>query len=228
MKKIVMYMHGGSGNHGCEAIINSTCNMVETPVAVLSARAEEDRKYSLKDLCEIYQERNVTSNIWIHGVYYFLKKILRQRDVYARYRFKDILKTDCQTYLSVGGDNYCYDSMIEELVEANRMLTASGKKTVLWGCSIEPELLKSSDIREDLQRYSMIVARESITYDALLSAGIKHNVFLHPDPAFSLAASKNQKENVIGINLSPMVVRHEKQPGITVECFKSEIGRAHV
>lgn len=223
MKKIAMYMHGGSGNHGCEAIINSTCKMIENPVAVLSARSEEDRKYSLKDLCEIYQEGNVTSDIWTHGKYYFLKKTLRQRDAYARYRFRDILKTDCQTYLSAGGDNYCYDSMVEELAEANYMLTALGKRTVLWGCSIEPELLKSSDIREDLQRYSMIVARESITYDALLSAGIKHNVFLHPDPAFSLAASKNQKENVIGINLSPMVVRHEKQPGITVECFKSAI-----
>ncbi len=223
MKKIVMYMHGGSGNHGCEAIINSTCNIVEIPVAVLSARAEEDRKYSLKDLCEIYQERNPVSDVWTHGIYYLRKNFLKQQNAYATYRFKDILKTDCNTYVSVGGDNYCYDSMLEELMEANRMLVESGKQTVLWGCSIEPELLKRKAIKEDLQRYSMIVARESITYHALLNAGIKSNIFLYPDPAFSLTALKNQKENVIGINLSPMIVRHEKQTGIALESFKNVI-----
>ena len=25
--KIVLYMHAGSGNHGCEAIVNSLCRM---------------------------------------------------------------------------------------------------------------------------------------------------------------------------------------------------------
>ena len=222
-EKIALYMHGGSGNHGCEAIINSTCKMIENPVAVLSTRAEEDRKYTLEDLCEIYQERNPVSDVWTHGIYYLRKNFLKQQNAYAAYRFKDILKTDCNTYVSVGGDNYCYDSMLEELMEANRMLVESGKQTVLWGCSIEPELLKRKAIKEDLQRYSMIVARESITYHALLNAGIKSNIFLYPDPAFSLTALKNQKENVIGINLSPMIVRHEKQTGIALESFKNVI-----
>lgn len=222
-EKIALYMHGGSGNHGCEAIINSTCKMIENPVAVLSTRAEEDRKYTLEDLCEIYQERNPVSDVWTHGIYYLRKNFLKQQNAYATYRFKDILKTDCNTYVSVGGDNYCYDSMLEELMEANRMLVESGKQTVLWGCSIEPELLKRKAIKEDLQRYSMIVARESITYHALLNAGIKSNIFLYPDPAFSLTALKNQKENVIGINLSPMIVRHEKQTGIALESFKNVI-----
>ena len=140
-EKIALYMHGGSGNHGCEAIINSTCKMIENPVAVLSTRAEEDRKYTLEDLCEIYQERNPVSDVWTHGIYYLRKNFLKQQNAYATYRFKDILKTDCNTYVSVGGDNYCYDSMLEELMEANRMLVESGKQTVLWGCSIEPELL---------------------------------------------------------------------------------------
>ena len=26
-QKLVMYMHAGSGNHGCEAIVNSVCHM---------------------------------------------------------------------------------------------------------------------------------------------------------------------------------------------------------
>ena len=26
--RLVMYLHGGSGNHGCEAIVNSTCHKI--------------------------------------------------------------------------------------------------------------------------------------------------------------------------------------------------------
>ncbi|WRK52196.1 hypothetical protein SD457_17295 [Coprobacillaceae bacterium CR2/5/TPMF4] len=28
MKKIIMYFHGGSGNHGCEAIVRATCKLL--------------------------------------------------------------------------------------------------------------------------------------------------------------------------------------------------------
>lgn len=222
-EKIALYMHGGSGNHGCEAIINSTCKMIENPVAILSIRAEEDRKYTLEDLCEIYQERNPVSNIWTHGIYYLRKNFLKQQNAYATYRFKDILKTDCSTYVSVGGDNYCYDSMVEELIASNRMLVGLGKRTILWGCSIEPELLNRTEIQEDLKRYSMIIARESITYRALKDAKVNQNIFLHSDPAFSLKAPNTQKENTIGINLSPMIVRHEKYDGITLKNFRNVI-----
>lgn len=34
-KKLIMYMHAGSGNHGCEAIVNSVCHMIkEKPVLI--------------------------------------------------------------------------------------------------------------------------------------------------------------------------------------------------
>ena len=32
MAKIYMYAHGGSGNHGCEAIVRSTCDMLNNPL----------------------------------------------------------------------------------------------------------------------------------------------------------------------------------------------------
>lgn len=46
--KIVLYMHAGSGNHGCEAIANTVCRMLPKPAIVVTNSAEEDEAYSLK------------------------------------------------------------------------------------------------------------------------------------------------------------------------------------
>ena len=48
-EKIVMYLHGGSGNHGCEAIVNSTCHMIEEiPKLLVTNSEQEDRRYSVR------------------------------------------------------------------------------------------------------------------------------------------------------------------------------------
>ena len=51
MAKIYMYAHGGSGNHGCEAIVRSTCDMLNNPlwdeILLISSKSEEDIKLSL-------------------------------------------------------------------------------------------------------------------------------------------------------------------------------------
>ena len=48
MAKIYMYAHGGSGNHGCEAIVRSTCDMLNNPlwdeILLISSKTEEDIK----------------------------------------------------------------------------------------------------------------------------------------------------------------------------------------
>lgn len=52
MAKIYMYAHGGSGNHGCEAIVRSTCDMLNNPlwdeILLISSKTEEDIKYGLQ------------------------------------------------------------------------------------------------------------------------------------------------------------------------------------
>ena len=65
----------------------------------------------------------------------------------------------------------------------------------------------------------MIIARESLTFNALQQNGL-HNVMLLPDPAFLLKTDyqKSQIEdindNTVGINLSPMVNQHSSSPNI--------------
>lgn len=81
----------------------------------------------------------------------------------------------------------------------------------MWGCSVEPELVKLPKMRADLQRYCLVVARESITYEAIKQAGV--NAILAPDPAFFMKAEPCQMDtrltagNVIGINASPHILK---------------------
>lgn len=43
--KLVLYPHGGSGNHGCEAIVRSTCKITQADITLFSASPEEDKKW---------------------------------------------------------------------------------------------------------------------------------------------------------------------------------------
>ena len=45
--KYVLYMHGGSGNHGCEAIVRTTANMLGGPENVMlwTLAQQEDEAY---------------------------------------------------------------------------------------------------------------------------------------------------------------------------------------
>lgn len=112
--------------------------------------------------------------------------------------------------MSIGGDNYCY-SGVDKLGYYNRMIHEKGAKTVLWGCSVEPSVLNDKVIK-DLKLYDLITVRESITYNALVEAGIKNNVVLCSDPAFQLDKACVElpygftSQNTVGINVSPLVI----------------------
>ena len=89
----------------------------------------------------------------------------------------------------------------------NLEVKKKGGISVLWGCSVEPSFLNNLDVVADMKRYDLITARESITYDALVNAGVK-NAKLYPDPAFTLGYKDNfcssaLSSNTVGINISP-------------------------
>lgn len=239
--RLLMYMHAGSGNHGCEAIVNSVCHMVKEKVTLLSYYGEEDEKYSLKDLCHIVSERRFEEHKLAHVLYYGYRKITGDQESFIRYRYGDVMKgKTAPLAISIGGDNYCYDNMLSDLRLANSVFNRKGVRTVLLGCSIEPELLKREDIVEDLMRYHTIIARESITYEALKdmvkeqAEGIEGRkrmpkILCYPDPAFTLQKRELPlpegfaEGNTVGINVSPMIQDNEKESGITMECYEALI-----
>lgn len=237
--RLLMYMHAGSGNHGCEAIVNSVCHMVKEKVTLLSYYGEEDEKYSLKDLCQIVSERRFEEHRLAHILYYGYRKITGDQESFIRYRYGDIIKEKTAPLaISIGGDNYCYDNMLSDLRLANSAFNRKGVRTVLLGCSIEPELLKREDIVADLMGYHTIIARESITYEALKEMVNEHageidgrkgmpQILCCPDPAFTLQKKELPlpegfaEGNTIGINVSPMIQDNEKESGITMECYEA-------
>lgn len=239
--RLLMYMHAGSGNHGCEAIVNSVCHMVKEKVTLLSYYGEEDEKYSLKDLCHIVSERRFEEHKLAHVLYYGYRKITGDKESFIRYRYGDVMKgKTAPLAISIGGDNYCYDNMLSDLRLANSAFNRKGVRTVLLGCSIEPELLKREDIVADLMRYHTIIARESITYEALKDmvkeqdGGIEGRkrmpqILCYPDPAFTLQKRELPlpegfaEGNTVGINVSPMIQDNEKESGITMECYETLI-----
>ena len=49
MKKI-LYMHGGSGNHGCEAIVRASAQILGKDIVLYSSKPEEDCRYNLHEV----------------------------------------------------------------------------------------------------------------------------------------------------------------------------------
>lgn len=229
--RIVMYLHGGSGNHGCEAIVNSTCHMLEDiPKLLVTNSEKEDRFYSLEPLCDILQERKIAEHFFAHVWYYVWRAVFHDPESFMRYRFRQVLgKNRAPLYMSTGGDMYCYELSKKEAIVANSTFCRAGAKTILWGCSIEPELLQEAEVVEDMKRYALITPRESITAAALKKAGVTENVKLFPDPAFALEPEQMELQKrfavgkTIGINVSPMIVRHEKKEGITLANYRKLI-----
>ena len=227
--KVVLYAHAGSGNHGCEALANTICKLVQKPVCLVTNSVEEDEAYSLKGICEIVPEKNIRKNKLIHILYYGWRLLTKDKESFQRYRFSNVLgKNSCEWNISIGGDNYCYDIMIRDLILANNMFHKNGAKTILLGCSIEPELLKQESIVADMKQYDAVFARESITYGALKEAGIEH-IYFYPDSAFGLGTKKLplpegfSEKNTVGINISPMIVDNETRQGITMKNYRGLI-----
>lgn len=227
--KTILYGNGGCGNHGCEAIVRGTHELFKKPLIISSENIYEDRRYGLEEFCDIYDAKAGSP-----GKLQLVKAYMRLK-IMGDYAAMDglpylstirELKDKSTLALSVGGDNYCYTNQ-KFYAFLNKAYQENGIKTVLWGCSIEPEIVKDGDVSKDLKSYKLIVARESITYKAIREIGA--NAVLAPDPAFFMQAQKCELDyrfndgNVIGINISPMIVSNEKKSGTTYANYKSLI-----
>lgn len=233
MKKFFLYGHNGSGNHGCEAIVRSTCKILREgfgniEITLASGNTNEDREYGVNEVTELINEKNPVSKISLPYINAYLNLKLRKDGLEAEklvYR-KTFYNVDKDTIaFSIGGDNYCYPGY-ERFTMLHNMLREENIKTVLWGCSVEPSKINEF-IKEDLINYDLIIARESLTYDALKSIGA--NVKLYSDPAFQLNKIEkdlpvNFKENnTVGINISPMIIGNEVNDGITMKNYSKLI-----
>lgn len=231
--EIFLYSHGGSKNHGCEAILRTTISLLsQNHIAVYSFRPKEDREYCVDNYCRLLDRQEMKPNKLSVGFLfaYFRLRFKQDESAIIRYYEKLIYSRipANSIALSIGGDNYCYSDVWMHM-ENRAFLEKRGHKTVLWGCSVEPSLIDTR-MRKDLSRYDLITARESITYETLRK--INSNVVLAPDPAFTLRKQPgNYPEGLgskpyIGINVSPLIQSLEKGGNITMENYRALV--AHI
>ena len=227
-----MYPHGGSGNHGCEAIVRSTIDIIEQTMPntfkekiLFSTRKYEYEKAGLQKVCDILNEQEGISPFSLGYILGIIKRnLLGDKDYFERLTFRNIFKNSNKNTLalSIGGDNYCYGRPAF-IYFMNKHIRRNDAKTILWGCSIEPSAM-DEEMVADLKAYKFIFARETLTYNALIEKGVT-GARLCPDPAFFLKTETIllpqgfEAGNTIGINLSPLVMSLEANKGVAFQNY---------
>ena len=227
MSRILLYNHGGCENRGCEAIVRSTAALfAKRNVTVLLATDQKayDQLLGLDDVKRVFSSTISPMSVsrLVNSVAF---RLGASRESEVARKYSPVIRAGKNSIcLSVGGDTYCYGRQ-EHLYVINRRLKRAGRPTVLWCCSIEPDII-NGELLEDLASYDLIVARESITFDALQAEGLP--AMLSCDPAFTLMTWKlplpdgwrsADGAGTVGINVSPLVLDRAKDRRAAVDAF---------
>lgn len=211
--KYFLFNHVGSLNHGCEAIVRGSVNII--------SNADEDSNFVLSSYAPETDSgiENVEKRIFAVRQLTFFEKIIsalniriRRSEEYAlKKMYSDVVAQaqDCDICVSIGGDTYCYGDN-HGIQVLTKELKKSGKKIVLWGASIGEEDLSEDKLRS-LEVFDAIFTRESLTYELLKNKNANKNIFLNPDPAFCMERDAVEliegftKDNTLGLNVSPLI-----------------------
>lgn len=208
-------MHYNGGNRGCEGITKGSAVLLASQPSDIIARStdmERDIKLGLGKSVTLYDAKDLSlfQKVIRRIRFSLVRSGERRRWLLIKYDFINFLtqikKGDVM--ISSGGDMMCYDD--NEVILTNNYTHARGIKTVLWGCSMGPENL-TPEKEKTLRNFSLIYARDSLTYVFFRSLGLK-NVCLFPDPAFVLEPEECElphcfsNHRVIGLNLSNYVL----------------------
>lgn len=213
--KILLFLHGGSLNRGCEAIVRTCVAEIKSKfldVIIDLASYEPETDVHLQNINQVFAHHQKSpkkySWIWLKSA--FFVKFFKNEKYYHQFTQKDIISKirNYDVFISIGGDNYCYGEQ-QGFYEINKQIKKQGKKLILWGASVGEEDLTSAKV-EDLKRFDLILARETLTKEILINIGCK-NVKLVADGAFLMEKSEQPlpekflENRTIGFNFSPLV-----------------------
>ncbi|ROI09229.1 polysaccharide pyruvyl transferase family protein [Chryseobacterium sp. H3056] len=215
--KILIYLHSGSLNRGCEALARTAAKVIheneelgEAALSLASFAPETDRELPL--YTEVFDMNSIPV---AKGSLDYLRaavqnKLFKSDRLAIRKSAKNFISRihRYDVFVSIGGDAYCYGEQ-PVWYELHRAIKEKGKIMVLWGASIGPEDLSPAKIA-DLKNYDLILARESLTADLLKSHGL-HQTRLVADGAFLLDKEELPlpegwvEGKMVGMNFSPLV-----------------------
>ena len=116
-------MHGGSANHGCEALVRTTAQILggSNDVTLWSLAKAEDEQYGSAKTVECIVESEQLKRFSLP----YFEALIRRRllgqadanmDVFLRETFKGNIA------LSIGGDNYCYEWSAKQAIELDKKI----------------------------------------------------------------------------------------------------------
>ena len=234
--KILLCQHGGSGNHGCEALARTAEMLLrkafpQAEITLYSYRLGDDECYLRDSEMMLTGLRSLPGKFSPHNLSYHLKKRLLGPDKASKLpitgQFRQLLR-EADLVVAIGGDNYCYQMGVGYFALDN-LIAATGKPYVLLGASLEPADLEKG-LAEHLKCFTLITAREPITYEACRKAGLT-NVIYAPDSAFLLPVGNAPAveglipERAVGINLSPLIMQSERSGGIALKNYQKLVER---
>ena len=225
--KYFLFNHEGSKNHGCEAIVRGSMNIIENSDEkaefVLSSNNPSDDEIINNITVKAAKTRELTK---VEKLIAAVDLKINNSETYALQKMYSPLVSDaddCDICLSVGGDTYCYGDN-HGIQVLTRELKKRGKKTVLWGASIGAEDLSERKL-ESLRDFDAIFTREPITYELLKENGANDNIYLFSDPAFCMERVEVEpidgftRENTLGFNISPLVASGDPRKKEIAEDF---------
>ena len=225
--KYFLFNHEGSKNHGCEAIVRGSMNIIENSDEkaefVLSSNNPPDDEILNNITVKAARTRALTK---VEKLIAAVDLKINNSETYALQKMYSPIVSDaedCDVCLSVGGDTYCYGDN-HGIQVLTRELKKRGKKTVLWGASIGAEDLSERKL-ESLRDFDAIFTREPITYELLKENGANDNIYLFSDPAFCMERVEVEpidgftRENTLGFNISPLVASGDPRKKEIAEDF---------
>lgn len=224
MKRLYLCGHTGSANRGCEAIVRSTVKVLREggaeDITLLTFKESDDRIREIDKIVDLMSYPKKT--IFNRGCSWLSKKLFNNGIWGARFYHKSFIKQidNANSLLfNIGGDTYCYGTpnisyAMNDLAEEHKV------PNVFWGCSVEEDSYKDSRMVEDFNKYSAIVVREELSYQAFLKCvKDKSKIFKTCDPAFHLEIKETELPenfvigNTVGINISPLVLKNIEDDG---------------
>ena len=214
-RKVYLCGHTGSINRGCEAIIRSTVNILKQVgvenVSALTFNRADDMALGVHEVVNLLPYKRKP---FIYRVISVMQRKLFHKDtIGAGYFYRTTLKQSDENsiYMNVGGDTYCYGTPYISYA-LNAYAERRNIPNIFWGCSVDEHALSDRAMQADLNKYSGIVVRESLSEEILKKVVHDKNKILKCcDPAFQLPIQKTilpenfMEGNTLGINLSPLV-----------------------
>lgn len=224
MDHIYLCGHTGSENRGCEAILCATAALLKKQgieqVSAMTFDPAYDRQVGLDRRLELipYPQKNLLQR----SASWLWRKLSGSGVWGAGLSYDPLFRTleKNAVLFNVGGDTYCYGTPSLSYA-LNKKAQKNNVSTVFWGCSVDERVIHDRQMNQDVNRYRYILAREKKSYDLLKQAVTdKGKVLLACDPAFHLEAEpvalpqNFQPQNMVGINISPFVMRSERKDDI--------------